>query len=519
MDASDGGNMCSIARSVPAHGLNGGVFPHCPSSSLVTNGLIVPHTNTTTGHANGITGHANGIAGHANGITGHANGIAGHANGITGHTNGIAGHANGITGHANGIAGHANGIAGQANGIAGQTNGISGHSNGVVGHTNGITTGQVNGSVLSNGTTNGTFTSSNGYYGFQPTSVTAHQDGRQPASVTGHQDGRHQQPEDDVEMETDTDGDCHDATNGNHTTNNSPTNTTNGIHGIVQNTHTNNSNNGTPFPHHPPNTNNITNTTTPTPPPLAFTTTNVQTSRPFLGFAATNAPLKKEGEGVNTGGVSGSPSHLGEDITLNPGVSHNYIPIGGRKRSREEVFVTEMKRMRTEGPHPLRHHHHYPTTTTTTSTTTIKPCTTTTQHHHTPPPPPPPPRVPFLDITNSVLGLTGVGASAGMCMCVSCGETPHCGGGETSCGGGGDGEEGEMVMMMEEGEQEEERERRVEEKKEHSESVGEQRESVGEQHTTTVCAKVEVNNESNAELCREMLRQTHGCEAYVFFVA
>ncbi|KAK4312362.1 hypothetical protein Pmani_016207 [Petrolisthes manimaculis] len=324
MDASDGGSMCSIARSVPAHGLNGGVFPHCPTSSLVTNGIIVPHTNGTTGHTNGIAGHANGITGHANGTTGHANGITGHTNGITGHANGIAGHTNGITGHANGI---------------------SGHSNGVVGHTNGITRGQVNGSVLSNGTTNGTFTSSNGYYGFQPTSVTVHQDGRQPASVTGHQDGRHQhqQPEDDVDMEMDTDGDCHEAMNGNHTTNGNPTNTTNGIHSIVQNNPP-----GTPFPQQHTHTNN--NTTTPTTPP-AFTTNNVQTPTPFPGFTA---PLKKDGvEGViNTGGVS-------EDITLNPGISHNYIPIGGRKRSREEVFVTEMKRMRTED-----------NTTTTTTTTT-----------------------------------------------------------------------------------------------------------------------------------------------------
>lgn len=86
------------------------------------------------------------------------------------------------------------------------------------------------------------------------------------------------------------------------------------------------------------------------------------------------------------------------------------------------------------------------------------------------------PRVPFLDITNSTQWST-----RGTCglpdNCVSC--EHH---GETSCGDG--------VMVMEEGERGDE---------------------------ATISLKVEVD--SNAELCTEMLRETHGCEAYVFFVS
>ncbi|CAL4096464.1 unnamed protein product, partial [Meganyctiphanes norvegica] len=38
----------------------------------------------------------------------------------------------------------------------------------------------------------------------------------------------------------------------------------------------------------------------------------------------------------------------GVDVTLHAGVSQNNVPIAGRKRSREEGFIPEMKRMRTE---------------------------------------------------------------------------------------------------------------------------------------------------------------------------
>lgn len=38
-----------------------------------------------------------------------------------------------------------------------------------------------------------------------------------------------------------------------------------------------------------------------------------------------------------------------QDITLNDGVSKNHIPIAGCKRSREDVYVPEMKRMKTDG--------------------------------------------------------------------------------------------------------------------------------------------------------------------------
>lgn len=86
-------------------------------------------------------------------------------------------------------------------------------------------------------------------------------------------------------------------------------------------------------------------------------------------------------------------------------------------------------------------------------------------------------RVPFLDITNSTQWSTRV--TCGLPdSCVTCehhGET-------TSCGDG--------VMVMEEGERGDE---------------------------ATISLKVEVD--SNAELCTEMLRETHGCEAYVFFVS
>lgn len=266
MENSEG--RSSIARSVPAHGLNGGVFPLCPTSSLATNGLILPHSNGTAGHTNGTV--SPGTDAVVNG-----NGTAMHITGTVAHTNGMV-----------------NG--GLAPSPASDGKGY-----------------------FTNGTNNGTFTSSNGYYGFQPTSVTGQQNGLGNGAVSDHSVGQSE----DVDMETDTDppSECYNGMNGTHT---NGVSTTNGIHTVPQN-HTN----GTS---------------------LAFT--NGQVARPFLGFTnghtETNG-LKKDNAACNR--VVNGQSLLGEDITLNPGVSHNYIPVGGRKRSREEVYVPEMKRMRTEG--------------------------------------------------------------------------------------------------------------------------------------------------------------------------
>lgn len=222
----------SITRSVPAHGLNGGVFPHCAQTALFTNQLIPEQPSNGQNNSTGFTGQSN---------------------------------TNGFT--------------------------CNGTSN--------------------NGTTNGICTSSNGYYGFQPAN----------GSTNGHSNGLkndHSEQSDDCDMETDAPPLKNGCTNGS---------------GITQNQTQMNS---VTSSNSSEQTNNIT---------LGFTNGHVIGA--VMGFTGANEikTSKVHSNGIHTN----FQLRMGEDITLNHAISQNHVPIAGCKRSREEVAVPQVKRMRTEG--------------------------------------------------------------------------------------------------------------------------------------------------------------------------
>ncbi|XP_042223056.1 ankyrin repeat domain-containing protein 10-like isoform X2 [Homarus americanus] len=243
----------SITRSVPAHGLNGGVFPHCAESALFTNKLIPVSTNGQT-------------------------------------TNAAV--SSSVT---------------TTNGNANSTNGC---------------------------TSNGTCTSSNGYYGFQP--ANNHSNGHVNGQTNVFINGCNEQS-DECDMETDVTP-VNEGCNGSATSHKSGPESgllktsINGLQSQSVNGHTDK---------------------------IPFGFTNGHVIGTVLGFAnghtAGNMPKFTNGHstcGSNQNGTNGFTSkiqsNMGEDITINPGVSQNHIPIAGCKRSREEGIIPEMKRMRTE---------------------------------------------------------------------------------------------------------------------------------------------------------------------------
>lgn len=166
---------------------------------------------------------------------------------------------------------------------------------------------------------NSTYTSSNVYYGFQPTTSPPSQ------GLNGHTNGAakpssQQQPE-DCEMETD----AHPATD----TMNGKDKATVPFLGTFMS----------------PSQNGITN----------GHTNGVHTNGTVLNGSCNIANghsaevTLANGSPVNQNGVHRMAPSLGEDITLSDGVSKNYIPVAGCKRSREDVYVPEMKRMKTDG--------------------------------------------------------------------------------------------------------------------------------------------------------------------------
>ncbi|XP_042857748.1 ankyrin repeat domain-containing protein 10-like isoform X4 [Penaeus japonicus] len=236
-----------ITRSIPAHGLNGGVFPPCSNSALFTNTLLSQSTNGQEAPVK--NGHV------------------------------------------------------QSNGHI-LPNGF--HSSTTVANSNGQLP------SVNNQSNGGVCTSSNGYYGFQSTS----------AEANGGSE--------ECEMETDA----------------SPVS-------IGQNGSTNEHKIGveTGFVNGQGRTpNGQTDKIT-----LEFTNGDVIGT--VLGFtnghSVGNASRMASGvNGTCSNGLDGNTlkSHinLGQDITLNHGISQNHIPVAGCKRSREEGFIPEIKRMKTE---------------------------------------------------------------------------------------------------------------------------------------------------------------------------
>nr|XP_053644400.1 ankyrin repeat domain-containing protein 10-like isoform X2 [Cherax quadricarinatus] len=249
----------SISRSVPAHGLNGGVFPHCVQSALVTNKALPVLTNgaTTTNLSCVTTGNGHALA----------------------------------------------------------TNGDG---------------------------SSGTCSSSNGYYGFQP--AKCQDNGQVNGQANNFIDGQNMQSDMDCDMETD-------MTPVNDNCNGTAVNHTQGSESSFTNVTVNGSQ-SEPMNGH---ADNIT---------VGFTNGHVIGT--VLGFASghtlgnmasvTNGQSAKVIPGITSeNNLNGTDectlkahSKIGEDVTLNPGVSQNHIPIAGCKRSREEGFIPEMKRMRTE---------------------------------------------------------------------------------------------------------------------------------------------------------------------------
>lgn len=233
-----------ITRSIPAHGLNGGVFPPCSNSAIFTNTLLSQSTN---GQEVTVKNRV------------------------------------------------------QSNGHI-LPNGF--HSSPVIANANGQLPNQAN---------NGVCTSSNGYYGFQSTS----------AEANGGSE--------ECDMETDA----------------SPVS-------ISQNGSANEQKIGvaTGFVNGQGRTpNGQTDKIT-----LEFTNGDVIGT--VLGFtnghSVGNASRMACGiNGTCPNGLDGNTlknhNNLGQDITLNHGISQNHIPVAGCKRSREEGFIPEIKRMKTEG--------------------------------------------------------------------------------------------------------------------------------------------------------------------------
>ncbi|XP_069987766.1 ankyrin repeat domain-containing protein 10-like [Penaeus vannamei] len=232
-----------ITRSIPAHGLNGGVFPPCSNSALFTNTLLSQSTN---GQEAPVKNSA------------------------------------------------------QSNGHI-LPNGF--HSSPVIANANGQLPNQVN---------NGVCTSSNGYYGFQSTSAEAHGGSEE------------------CDMETDA----------------SPVS-------IGQNGSTNEQKIGvaTGF------VNGQGRTPSGQTGKITLEFTNGDVIGTVLGFTNGHSVgnTSRMASGVNgtcPNGLDGntlkSLNNLGQDITLNHGISQNHIPVAGCKRSREEGFIPEIKRMKTE---------------------------------------------------------------------------------------------------------------------------------------------------------------------------
>lgn len=178
-----------------------------------------------------------------------------------------------------------------------------------------------NGGNTINGS-NSTCTSSNGYYGFQPTNSPPGE------ALNGHTNGAAkppgEQPE-DCEMETDANP-LVEAINGKE---DKPTQ---------------------PF---------LTNFMTTSQNGISNGQTNGAMSTYTNGSLQNGSCKFANGHNGEMNHVNGSPGsqgvvhkmlpRLGEDITLSDGVSKNFIPIAGCKRSREDVYVPEMKRMKTDG--------------------------------------------------------------------------------------------------------------------------------------------------------------------------
>ncbi|XP_047496639.1 ankyrin repeat domain-containing protein 10-like isoform X3 [Penaeus chinensis] len=232
-----------ITRSIPAHGLNGGVFPPCSNSALFTNTLLSQSTNGQEAPVKNSV---------------------------------------------------------QSNGHI-LPNGF--HSSPIIANANGQSPNQAN---------NGVCTSSNGYYGFQSTS----------AEANGGSE--------ECDMETDA----------------SPVS-------ISQNGSTNEQKIGvaTGF------VNGQGRTPNGQADKITLEFTNGDVIGTVLGFtnghSLGNASRMASGtNGTCPNGLDGntlkSHNDLGQDITLNHGISQNHIPVAGCKRSREEGFIPEIKRMKTE---------------------------------------------------------------------------------------------------------------------------------------------------------------------------
>lgn len=177
----------------------------------------------------------------------------------------------------------------------------------------------LSGNNGSNGS-NSAFTSSNGYYGFQPANSPPN------GSLNGHGNvisKSHNEESEDCEMETDVNPNAE-----------IPNGTDKAIESFSGN-------------YMKVSQNGFCNGQTPA-------DTNGKTHNDSCQVANGHSA------GINL--VSASPVNLNQtsfvhkahppleqDITLNDGVSKNHIPIAGRKRSREDVYVSEMKRMKTDG--------------------------------------------------------------------------------------------------------------------------------------------------------------------------
>lgn len=178
--------------------------------------------------------------------------------------------------------------------------------------------------MSANGSANGsnsTFTSSNGYYGFQPTNSSAN------GNMNGHGNIASKslnQESEDCEMETDA----------------NPVETQNEKDNTIE-----------------PVLNNYMKS-----PQNGFCNGNIPKamSTHTNGSKYNGSCEAGNGHSPKMNFVNGSPVNqtsfvhktlppVGQDITLNDGVSKNYIPIAGCKRSREDVYVPEMKRMKTDG--------------------------------------------------------------------------------------------------------------------------------------------------------------------------
>lgn len=244
----------SITRSIPAHGLNGGVFPHCAESALFSNKLIPGSANDQVNTADTLS----------------------------------------------------------------------------------------NTSSANSFPVNGSCTSSNGYYGFQPTS--SHTNGHINGQTNALTVDPNIEQADECDMETDIApvNDGHNELSNGHV---------NGSESDSVNLPANGFQSDPPSGHTDKITLGFTNghvigTV------LGFANGHTIKNQPKIADSQNNGMIPSSMSGINSNDTSKhiftNQSNVGEDITLNPGVSQNHIPVAGCKRSREEGFIPEMKRMRTE---------------------------------------------------------------------------------------------------------------------------------------------------------------------------